>query len=76
MQRGPKAKLPRPTFNLPKRLSPPSHSSADRRLRPAAQKSAHDRQRDDEADIEHASKRAGVCALAQGNLSEALGFLL
>ncbi len=30
----PKAKLIRPTFKLPKRLSTPSHSSADRRLRP------------------------------------------
>ncbi len=34
LQRGPKAKLPRPTFNFPRRLSPPNHDSADRRLRP------------------------------------------
>ncbi len=37
MQRGPKAKLPCHIFNLfnlPMRLSPPSHDSADRQLRP------------------------------------------
>ena len=30
-----KPSCPAPQFNLPRRLSPPSHGSADRRLRPA-----------------------------------------
>ena len=36
-----KPSCPAPQFNLPRRLSPPSHGSADRRLRPVLHSSPH-----------------------------------